>query len=69
MRGPGNVKAEEHNLFSGGLPALDTVISALGTISQVGTPALERPEIAFCASLLPTMTFHTQTGRNAHRLS
>ena len=49
--------------------AWETVIAAFGMISPVGPPVLERPERAFCASLLPTVMFHTQTSRNAHRLS
>jgi hypothetical protein len=75
MRRAGRLRSEspssqtERYLSPAGSPVLDTVISALGTISQVSAPALECPEVAFCASLLPTMTFHTQTGHHAHRLS
>jgi hypothetical protein len=49
--------------------AWETVIAAFGMISQVGPAALERPERASFARLLPTMMFHAQTGRNAHCLS
>jgi len=45
------------------------VIAAFGTISAVGPPVLKRPDRAFFASLLKTMMFHIQMGRNARRLS
>ena len=47
----------------------ETVIAAFGTISPVSPPVLECPERVLCASLFPTMMFHTQTGRTVHRLS
>ena len=49
--------------------AWKAVISAFGTISQVGPPVLEHPERTSLAGLLPTVMFQAHVERNAGRLS
>jgi hypothetical protein len=49
--------------------AWEAVIATFGMISPVGPSVLKRPQRAFFASMLPTVTLQTQMGRNVPRLS